>query len=86
MTCIDGISNKTSFNFRVASSVVRNNLSKRGGRANHPKSPGPPIKVTETHTTVTLDDIKSRFPAFVSTLSNLSFFFHVLLNILCLSS
>lgn len=46
--------------FRVASSVARNNPSKRGGRINHTKSPGPPIKATETHTTVTLDDIKSK--------------------------
>lgn len=46
-------------NDRVASSVARNNIVKnRGQRLNQPKSPKP-IKQTETHNTVTLDDVKS---------------------------
>lgn len=46
-------------NDRVASSVARNNPAKiRGQRSNHPKSPKP-IKQTDTHNTVTLDDVKS---------------------------
>lgn len=44
-------------NDRVASSVARNNPAKNRGQRN-PKSPKP-IKQTETHNTVTLDDVKS---------------------------
>lgn len=46
--------------FRVSSSVAKNQPSKVRGRGNHPKSPRPPIKPTDSHNTVTLDDIKCR--------------------------
>lgn len=44
---------------RVASSVARNQQTKARGRANHPKSAKGGIKQTETHSTVTLEDVKN---------------------------
>lgn len=46
--------------YRAGSSVAKNNPSRSKGRPNQLKSPGPLIKATETHTTVTLEDIKSK--------------------------
>lgn len=59
-------------NDRVASSVARNNQTKGRGRGNQPKSPRPPIKQTESHSNVTLDDVKSLALDMLSEVSDVS--------------
>lgn len=59
-------------NDRVSSSVAKNQPSKVRGRGNHPKSPRPPIKPTDTHSTVTLEDIKSVAMDMLSEVSDIS--------------
>ncbi|KAL4237780.1 hypothetical protein ACF0H5_002492 [Mactra antiquata] len=59
-------------NDRIASSVAKNNPAKNRGRANQPKSPRPPIKQTESHTTVTLDDVKAVALDMLSEVSDVS--------------
>ncbi|XP_053373558.1 protein phosphatase 1 regulatory subunit 36-like isoform X2 [Mercenaria mercenaria] len=59
-------------NDRVSSSVAKNQPSKARGRGNHPKSPRPPIKPTDSHNTVTLDDIKSVALDMLSEVSDIS--------------